>query len=169
MKSNKSISQFFLAKFHFLQFQKWPKINFWMGKKVLNCQKCNFHCTIFPLLAQLIYSSFPCRPLSRSVTTPSLPGRGRTTTSKVTSSTRPKLPDQAGGSNKSGVGNSGSASLPFGSTSSISSSSSSRSWADTVKGLKTPRSVEETWKRPPRPCVSQFDQRGSYAKLLSQS
>ena len=22
-----------LAKFHFLQFQKWPKINFWIGKK----------------------------------------------------------------------------------------------------------------------------------------
>ena len=29
VKSNKSISQiFFLAKFHFFQFQKWPKINF---------------------------------------------------------------------------------------------------------------------------------------------
>ena len=57
----------------------------------------------------------------------------------MTSSTRPKLPGQAGGAgNKSG-----SASLPFGSTSSISSSSSSRSWADTVKGLKAPRSVED--------------------------
>jgi hypothetical protein len=31
---------------------------------------------------------------------------------------------------------------PFGSSSSISSSGSSRSWADTVKGLKTPRSVD---------------------------
>ena len=31
--SHKSISRiFFLAKFHFLQFQKWPKINFWTGK-----------------------------------------------------------------------------------------------------------------------------------------
>ena len=34
MKSNKSISRIiFLAKFHFLQFQKWQKINFWTGKK----------------------------------------------------------------------------------------------------------------------------------------
>merc|ERR1712012_1129220 len=76
------------------------------------------------------------RPLSRSVTIPSMPGRGRTTTSKVTSSTRPKLPDAAPTSKSN-------CSLPFGSTSSISSSSSSRSWADTVKGLKTPRSVED--------------------------
>merc|ERR1719412_3081731 len=74
------------------------------------------------------------RPLTRSATTPALPGRGRTTTSKVTSSTKPKLPEA---SNKSING-----ALPFGSTSSISSSSSNRSWADTVKGLKTPRSVE---------------------------
>ena len=30
----RSISQIiFLTKFHFLQFQKWPKINFWTGKK----------------------------------------------------------------------------------------------------------------------------------------
>jgi len=36
-----------------------------------------------------------------------------------------------------------SAVAPFGSTSSISSSSSCRSWADTVKGLKAPRSVED--------------------------
>ena len=75
------------------------------------------------------------RPLTRSATTPALPGRGRTTTSKVTSSTKPKLPEA---SNKSING-----ALPFGSTSSISSSSSNRSWADTVKGLKTPRSVED--------------------------
>ena len=34
VKSNKSISRkIFLTKFHFLQFQKWPKINFWTGKK----------------------------------------------------------------------------------------------------------------------------------------
>ena len=34
VKSNKSISRnFILTKFHFLQFQKWPKINFWTGKK----------------------------------------------------------------------------------------------------------------------------------------
>ena len=34
VKSNKSISQkTFLTKFHFLQFQKWPKINFCTGKK----------------------------------------------------------------------------------------------------------------------------------------
>ena len=34
VKSNKSISRFFfLTKFHFLQFQKCPKINFWTGKK----------------------------------------------------------------------------------------------------------------------------------------
>ena len=28
IKSNKSISRIFFTKFHFLQFQKWPKINF---------------------------------------------------------------------------------------------------------------------------------------------
>ena len=34
MKSSKSISRiFFLAKFHFLQFQNWQKINFCTGKK----------------------------------------------------------------------------------------------------------------------------------------
>ena len=34
VKSNKSTSRKnFLTKFHFLQFQKWPKINFWTGKK----------------------------------------------------------------------------------------------------------------------------------------
>ena len=31
-----------MANFHFLQFQKWPKINFWTGKKFKNYQKCNF-------------------------------------------------------------------------------------------------------------------------------
>ena len=37
VKSNKSISrENFLAKFHFLQFQKWPKINFWTVKKFKN-------------------------------------------------------------------------------------------------------------------------------------
>ena len=34
VKSNKSISRKnFWIKFHFLQFQKWPNINFWTGKK----------------------------------------------------------------------------------------------------------------------------------------
>ena len=34
VKSNKSISRKnFLTKFHFLPFQKWPKINFWTRKK----------------------------------------------------------------------------------------------------------------------------------------
>ena len=34
VKSNKSIlRKFFLAKFYFLPFQKWLKINFWAGKK----------------------------------------------------------------------------------------------------------------------------------------
>ena len=28
-----------MSQFHFLQFQKWPKINFLTGE---NCQKCNF-------------------------------------------------------------------------------------------------------------------------------
>lgn len=37
---------------------------------------------------------------------------------------------------------------PYGSTSSISSTSSCRSWADTVKGLKTPKSVESIACRP---------------------
>ena len=27
------MKKFFLTKFHFLTFQKWPKINFWTGKK----------------------------------------------------------------------------------------------------------------------------------------
>ena len=40
VKSNKSISRKkFVAKFHFLQFQKWPKINIWTGKKL----KMQFH------------------------------------------------------------------------------------------------------------------------------
>ena len=43
VKSNKSISwHFILAKFHFLKFQKWPKINFWTRENAQNCQKCNF-------------------------------------------------------------------------------------------------------------------------------
>ena len=29
-----NFTKFFLTKFHFLQFQKWPKINFWTGKKL---------------------------------------------------------------------------------------------------------------------------------------
>ena len=34
VKYNKSISRrIFLTKFHFLRFQKWPKINFWTRKK----------------------------------------------------------------------------------------------------------------------------------------
>ena len=36
-KWNKSISRnFFLAKIHFLPFQKWPKINFWTGESAKN-------------------------------------------------------------------------------------------------------------------------------------
>ena len=43
MKSNKLISGIiFLTKFHFLQFQKGPKINFWTGKKVKTAKKGNF-------------------------------------------------------------------------------------------------------------------------------
>ena len=42
MKSNKSISRFFFTKFHFLQFQKWPKINFWT-EKCLKLSKMQFH------------------------------------------------------------------------------------------------------------------------------
>ena len=43
MESNKSISQkFILTKFHFLQFQKWPKINFEVGKS-LKLPKMQFH------------------------------------------------------------------------------------------------------------------------------
>ena len=54
VKSNKSISRKFLTKFHFLQFQKWPKINFWTGKKfktarnaILREKKDLFDFTIF--------------------------------------------------------------------------------------------------------------------------
>ena len=37
MKSNKSVSwKFFLTNFHFLHFQKWPKINFWTTKNARN-------------------------------------------------------------------------------------------------------------------------------------
>ena len=37
VKSNKSISRKnILTKFHFLQFQKWPKIDFWTGKTAKN-------------------------------------------------------------------------------------------------------------------------------------
>ena len=43
MKSNKSISRKnFLIKFHFWQFQKWPKINFLTGKK-FKTAKIQFH------------------------------------------------------------------------------------------------------------------------------
>ena len=38
------INQFheiFLTKFHFLQFQKWPKINFWTGKKFKTAKNAN--------------------------------------------------------------------------------------------------------------------------------
>ena len=49
VKSNKSISQqFFLTKFHFLQFQKWPKNNFWTGKKFKTASpEMQFHRNIF--------------------------------------------------------------------------------------------------------------------------
>ena len=37
VESNESISRIiFSSKFHFLQFQKWPKINFWTGKTAKN-------------------------------------------------------------------------------------------------------------------------------------
>ena len=39
---NKSISRFFLAKFHFLQFQKWTKMNFWTGKKFKTLPEMKF-------------------------------------------------------------------------------------------------------------------------------
>ena len=43
VKSNKSISRnFILTKFHFLQFQKWPKINFWT-RRSLKLSKMQFH------------------------------------------------------------------------------------------------------------------------------
>ena len=44
VKSNKSISEkIFLAKFHFLRFQKWPKIYFSTGKKFKIAKKAIFH------------------------------------------------------------------------------------------------------------------------------
>jgi hypothetical protein len=80
------------------------------------------------------------RPLTRSATTPSLPGRGRNSAAagpktRPKSSQHPSLPSTNHHQQQNGI-------PPFGSTSSISSSSSSRSWADTVKGLKAPRSME---------------------------
>ena len=44
VNSKKSISRnFILTKFHFLQFQKWPKINFWTEKKFEKLPKMQFH------------------------------------------------------------------------------------------------------------------------------
>ena len=55
-KSNKSISRkFFLTKFHFLLFQKWPKINFWTRKKFKYYQKCNFTKIVFIYLVSRVF------------------------------------------------------------------------------------------------------------------
>ena len=44
VKWNKSISRtIFLTKFHFLQFHKWPKINFWTGGKSLKLPRMQFY------------------------------------------------------------------------------------------------------------------------------
>ena len=44
VKSNKSISRKnILTKFHFLQFQKWPNIYFWTGKKFKTAKNAVFH------------------------------------------------------------------------------------------------------------------------------
>ena len=66
--SNKSISRkIFLTKFHFLQFEKWPKINFWTGKTTKNAiswkknflfiwfHKCFFAWTFLNFLALCVY------------------------------------------------------------------------------------------------------------------
>jgi len=101
------------------------------------------------------------RPLTRSSTTPNLPGRGRSSSKAISSSNKAKtyaaLTAQASSASSSKPSSAASEKEPvqgpaktipngvpppFGSTSSISSSSSSRSWADTVRGLKTPRSVD---------------------------
>ena len=59
VKSNKSISQKnFLTKFHFLQFQKWPKMNFW---PFLKLQKRNLVKKNFMKLMYLISRVFLTR------------------------------------------------------------------------------------------------------------
>ena len=113
--------------------------------------------------ARFAASNSNSRNLVRSVTTPSLPGRGglKNTNANKTQTGGPtsSAPSSAGtsrgrqplASSRSGppstptsssINGNGNTVPPFGSTSSISSSSSNRSWADTVKGLKAPRSVE---------------------------
>ena len=85
-------------------------------------------------------ASNPHRTLTRSATTPALPGRGRSSL-KVKPNKVEKVVEKENVVKEIEVKTNGHV-PPFGSTSSISSSSSNRSWADTVKGLKSPRSVE---------------------------
>ena len=81
------------------------------------------------------------RVLTRSATIPSMPGRGRSVSNPKPN--KPKIETQKSEDEENKQVNIQSwVPAPFGSTSSISSSSSNRSWADTVKGLKTPKSVE---------------------------
>lgn len=88
-------------------------------------------------------SSNPHRTLTRSATTPAMPGRGRSSSKSTTKPTKPvSINIEAKEVEKKEEKSTCPNVPPFGSTSSISSSSSNRSWADTVKGLKSPRSVD---------------------------
>ena len=81
------------------------------------------------------------RVLTRSATIPSMPGRGRSVSNPKPN--KPKIETQKSEDEENKQVNIQTwVPAPFGSTSSISSSSSNRSWADTVKGRKTPKSVE---------------------------
>ena len=90
---------------------------------------------------QAKFAASSARPaLSRSATTASITTTTKTPKNRLVSSAKvAKQPPPT----KPTTGVSAPQPQPFGSTSSISSSSSSRSWADTVKGLKAPRSVED--------------------------
>ena len=49
MQKSAIFTKIFLAKFHFLQFQNWPKINFWSGKKFKKRPEMQFHKKIIAL------------------------------------------------------------------------------------------------------------------------
>ena len=62
VKSNKSISRnFILTKFHFLQFQKWPKINFWSGGKFKTAKTAISRNTFLIYLISRVFLNFLAR------------------------------------------------------------------------------------------------------------
>ena len=55
--------EFFLTKFHFLQFQKWPKFNFWTGKKFNTAKKAisRFFIFLFFFYFTIFFYFYSCR------------------------------------------------------------------------------------------------------------